>query len=40
VADNYVRVRLPDGLGGGKEIVRIKITAANQDHLTGELVLS
>lgn len=38
VADNYVRVRLPDGVGGGKEIVPVRIVSASDSYVTGELI--
>ena len=38
VADNYIRVKLPDGHEGGKDIVRVKITRAFEDYVEGELV--
>lgn len=38
VADNYVRVRLPEGTGGGKEIVRVRVVSASDHYVTGELI--
>lgn len=37
VSDNYMRVRLPDHCNSGKQIVKVRITAAHDDHLLGEL---
>ena len=38
VSDNYIRVRLPDAYEGGKEIVRVKVARAFQEHVEGDLV--
>jgi threonylcarbamoyladenosine tRNA methylthiotransferase MtaB len=38
ISDNYLRVKLPAGVGGGKEIVKVKITAAHPDYLEGEVI--
>ena len=40
VADNYMRVRLPDHCRSGKQIINVRITKANDDHLLSELVQS
>ncbi len=40
ISDNYLRVKLPGEINGGKEIVRIKITAAHKDHMEGDVVTS
>jgi threonylcarbamoyladenosine tRNA methylthiotransferase MtaB len=40
ISDNYLRVKLPDGTNGGKEIVRVKITAVHEDHMEGDIVAS
>lgn len=37
ITDNYLKVALPAGLGGGKEILEMKITGANQSHLSAQL---
>ncbi|MEW5924332.1 MAG: tRNA (N(6)-L-threonylcarbamoyladenosine(37)-C(2))-methylthiotransferase MtaB [Candidatus Zixiibacteriota bacterium] len=37
ITDNYLKVALPVGLGGGKEILKMHITGANQGHLTAQL---
>ncbi len=38
VSDNYLKVKLPGHLEGGKEIVRVRITAAFDSHVEGEPV--
>ena len=38
IADNFIRVRLPEGVGGGKEIIQLKIIFASDDYVTGELI--
>jgi len=38
VADNYLRVKMPESFEGGKQIVEVKITAAFDDYLEGELI--
>ena len=40
ISDNYLRVKLPNGTNSGKDIVRVKITAAYEDHMKGDLVVS
>jgi threonylcarbamoyladenosine tRNA methylthiotransferase MtaB len=37
ISDNYLKVFLPEHLGGGKEILKMKITAATEAYLTGNL---
>ncbi|MBN1213459.1 MAG: tRNA (N(6)-L-threonylcarbamoyladenosine(37)-C(2))-methylthiotransferase MtaB [candidate division Zixibacteria bacterium] len=38
VADNYLRVKMPESFEGGKQIVEVKITAAFDAYLEGEIV--
>jgi threonylcarbamoyladenosine tRNA methylthiotransferase MtaB len=38
VSDNYLKVKIPGSLEGGKRPVRMKITAAFEDYLEGEVV--
>ena len=38
VADNYIKVKLPGHLSGGKEIVTMKIDKACGEHVEGEVV--
>ena len=38
VADNYIKVKLPGHLRGGKEIVTMRITRACEGHVEGEVV--
>jgi threonylcarbamoyladenosine tRNA methylthiotransferase MtaB len=38
VSDNYIRVRLPAQADTGKEVVRVKVTKAFDDHVEGELL--
>ncbi len=38
VADNYLRVRMPAGIPGGREIYKIRLTAAAADHAEAELI--
>jgi len=40
ISDNYLRVKLPDGIEGGKEVIKAKITAAHEDHMEGDVVTS
>lgn len=37
VSDNYLKVRMPDGTGGGRRIVRIRPAKRIEDHLDGEI---
>ncbi len=36
ISDNYLRVKLPLEVGNGKEIVKVKITAAFPEHMEGK----
>ncbi|MFQ6008627.1 MAG: tRNA (N(6)-L-threonylcarbamoyladenosine(37)-C(2))-methylthiotransferase MtaB [Candidatus Zixiibacteriota bacterium] len=38
ISDNYLRVKLPGWAGGSKEIVKVKITSAHEDHMEGEII--
>jgi len=38
VADNYMRVKMPESFEGGRQIVQVKITATHDDYLDGKLV--
>ena len=38
VADNYMRVKMPESFKGGRQIVQVKITATHNDYLEGELI--
>jgi threonylcarbamoyladenosine tRNA methylthiotransferase MtaB len=38
VSDNYLKVKLPGHLDGGKEIVRMRITGASDDHVEGDIL--
>ncbi|MFZ5980084.1 MAG: tRNA (N(6)-L-threonylcarbamoyladenosine(37)-C(2))-methylthiotransferase MtaB [Candidatus Zixiibacteriota bacterium] len=38
VADNYMRVKMPASFKGGRQIVPVKITAARDNYLEGELI--
>lgn len=38
VADNYIKVKLPAWVDGGKKLVRVKITQAADDYVEGELL--
>jgi len=40
ISDNYLRVKLPGWIEGSKEIIRVKITAAHEDHMEGDIVTS
>jgi threonylcarbamoyladenosine tRNA methylthiotransferase MtaB len=39
VADNYIKVKLPKSCGGGREILRVKITSANEEYVEGEVLI-
>jgi threonylcarbamoyladenosine tRNA methylthiotransferase MtaB len=39
VADNYIRVRLPAQTDTGREVVRVKVTKAFDDHVEGDLLM-
>jgi len=38
ITDNYLKVALPLEQGGGKELLRIKVTGASDRHLTGRIL--
>ncbi|MCK4606399.1 MAG: tRNA (N(6)-L-threonylcarbamoyladenosine(37)-C(2))-methylthiotransferase MtaB [candidate division Zixibacteria bacterium] len=38
ISDNYLRVKLPHGVAGGKEILKTRITAAHPEYLECEIV--
>ncbi len=38
VADNYVKVRLPDDCAGGKNVYRVRVTESHADFVSGEMV--
>lgn len=38
VADNYLRVKMPPGVPGGRDIYRVRLTSAAIDHAEAELV--
>ena len=38
VADNYIRVQLPDDCAGGKALYRVRVTEARGDHVGGVLI--
>jgi len=38
MTDNYLRIRIPDTLGGGKELLKFKAIGATDDYLTGEII--
>ena len=38
VAENYLRVRLPAGVGGGKEIIKVNVTSAHEDYIEGDIL--
>ncbi|RKX25996.1 MAG: tRNA (N(6)-L-threonylcarbamoyladenosine(37)-C(2))-methylthiotransferase MtaB [Candidatus Zixiibacteriota bacterium] len=38
IADNYVRVKLPASYSGGRQIVRVRITAAYENFIEGQLL--
>ena len=38
ITDNYLKVALPAGCGGTKEIIKMKITGSNDRHLIGEIL--
>lgn len=40
ISDNYLRVKLPDWIDGDKGIVKVKITAAQEDCMEGDVVAS
>lgn len=38
ISDNYLRVKLPTEAAGRRDIVRVKITAAHDDHVSGDII--
>ncbi len=38
VSDNYVKVKIPDSVVPSKKVIKIKVTQAFDDYVTGELV--
>ncbi len=38
ITDNYLKVKLPVGIGGGKELINIKIISAANSYLTGNAI--
>lgn len=38
ITDNYLKVLIPESVGGGKEILKMKITGATEKYLTGEII--
>lgn len=38
ITDNYLKVMLPESIGGGKEILKMRLTDATDDYLTGVVV--
>lgn len=40
IADNYIKVKLPDSVAGGRHIIAMKITASHDDFVAGEMVTS
>ncbi len=38
VSDNYLRVKLSGSVAGGKNIVRVKVTAVRDDYLEGDVI--
>ncbi len=39
ISDNYIRVKLPAEVAGGRNIVKVKITSAHHDHVAGNILL-
>lgn len=37
VTDNYLKIILPEGIGGGREILKLKAIGASEKYLVGEL---
>lgn len=37
ITDNYLKVAIPEGLGGGKEILEMAIVGINQSHLVAKM---
>jgi len=38
IADNYLRVKLPNSCQGGRQIIRLEVKTACEDYVEGELV--
>jgi threonylcarbamoyladenosine tRNA methylthiotransferase MtaB len=38
ISDNYLKVAIPEGAGGGREILKIKVTGSTDRYLMGELI--
>ncbi|MFH1374740.1 MAG: tRNA (N(6)-L-threonylcarbamoyladenosine(37)-C(2))-methylthiotransferase MtaB [bacterium] len=38
ISDNYLRLKLPEGINSGRNIVRARITSANEGYLEGEVL--
>jgi threonylcarbamoyladenosine tRNA methylthiotransferase MtaB len=38
ISDNYIRVKLPESYGGGRDTVNVRITQAFADHVEGRIV--
>ncbi len=38
ISDNYIRVKLPDGYEGGRQIVKVKVTSACDQYVEGRIV--
>ena len=38
VSDNYIKVKLPDSVAGGRHIIKMKITKSHDDFVAGEMV--
>ena len=36
ITDNYLKILLPDGVGGGKEILSLKVKKVEENYLIGE----
>jgi threonylcarbamoyladenosine tRNA methylthiotransferase MtaB len=39
VADNYLKVKLPPSVNGGKELVRVRVAEAHRDFVQGDVLL-
>ncbi len=38
VSDNYLKVKLPSSVDGGKRVIRVRVTRATDDHLDGDVI--
>jgi len=38
ISDNYIRVRLPAEAAGGKDVLKVRITEADDDHVSGRII--